>query len=43
MRPCSLAVVVVMVAAALEKIANNEDRDLVTVITKALEIETLFL
>lgn len=44
MRPCSLAVVVVvMVAAAVEKIANNEDRDLVTVITKALEIETLFL
>lgn len=40
MRPCSLAVVVVMVAAAVEKIANNEDRDLVTVITKALEIET---
>lgn len=43
MRPCSLAVVVVMVAAAVEKIANNEERDLVTVITKALEIETLFL
>lgn len=39
MRPCSLAMVVV-VAAAVEKIANNGDRDLVTVITKALEIET---
>lgn len=36
MRPCSLAVV----AAAVEKIANNGDRDLVTVITKALEKET---